>query len=160
MHLQDRKHVPKWHEAFRKKYVTKTSFYDGERGQLFQLYTYTSSYPFSHHGSVENHPKWEETNIGDTPPFATEPWWEDLFFLLDAAWVRSRAERPSVSEVNEQLHVQFGCKLSQVEAKQMTNYEIRIKKGCVENSETWADNYIHCRGAMGYIPGTRWPGWM
>ncbi len=27
-------------------------------------------YPFSHnHGSVENYPKWKETNIGDTPIF-------------------------------------------------------------------------------------------
>ena len=34
------------------------------------------------------------------------------FFLLGAAWVRSRAERPSVSQVSGQLHVQFGCKLS------------------------------------------------
>ena len=32
-------------------------------------------------------------------------------FLLDAAWVRFRAERPSVSGVNRQLHVQIGCKL-------------------------------------------------
>ena len=34
------------------------------------------------------------------------------FFLLEAAWIRSRAERPSVSEVSGQLHVQFGCKLT------------------------------------------------
>ena len=34
------------------------------------------------------------------------------FFLLGAAWVRSRAERPSVSEVCGRLRVQFGCKLS------------------------------------------------
>ena len=34
-----------------------------------------------------------------------------LFFWLVAAWVKSRAERPSVSGVNRQLHVQIGCKL-------------------------------------------------
>ena len=34
-----------------------------------------------------------------------------FFFLLVAAWVKSRAERPSVSGVNRQLHVQIGCKL-------------------------------------------------
>ena len=33
------------------------------------------------------------------------------FFWLGAAWVKSRAERPSVSGVNRQLHVQIGCKL-------------------------------------------------
>ena len=36
---------------------------------------------------------------------------ECVFFWLDAAWVKSRAERPSVSGVNRQLHVQIGCKL-------------------------------------------------
>ena len=36
----------------------------------------------------------------------------NTFFLLGAAWARSRAERPSVSEVSGQLHVQFGCKLT------------------------------------------------
>ena len=30
---------------------------------------------------------------------------------LGTAWVKSRAERPSVSGVNRQLHVQIGCKL-------------------------------------------------
>ena len=34
-----------------------------------------------------------------------------VFFWLVAAWVKSRAERPSVSGVNRQLHVQIGCKL-------------------------------------------------
>ena len=34
-----------------------------------------------------------------------------FFFWLGAAWVKSRAERPSVSGVNKQLHVQIGCKL-------------------------------------------------
>ena len=34
-----------------------------------------------------------------------------VFFWLGAAWVKSRAERPSVSGVNRQLHVQIGCKL-------------------------------------------------
>ena len=33
------------------------------------------------------------------------------FFWLGAAWVKSRAERSSVSGVNRQLHVQIGCKL-------------------------------------------------
>ena len=38
--------------------------------------------------------------------------WPYLFFFwLVAAWVKSRAERPSVSGVNRQLHVQIGCKL-------------------------------------------------
>ena len=35
----------------------------------------------------------------------------EVFFWLVAAWVKSRAERPSVSGVNRQLHVQIGCKL-------------------------------------------------
>ena len=34
-----------------------------------------------------------------------------IFFSLFAAWVKSPAERPSVSGVNRQLHVQIGCKL-------------------------------------------------
>ena len=34
-----------------------------------------------------------------------------MFFWLGAAWVKFRAERPSVSGVNRQLHVQIGCKL-------------------------------------------------
>ena len=34
-----------------------------------------------------------------------------VFFWVGAAWVKSRAERPSVSGVNRQLHVQIGCKL-------------------------------------------------
>ena len=38
-------------------------------------------------------------------------WPQPLFFWLVAAWVKSRAERPSVSVVNRQLHVQIGCKL-------------------------------------------------
>ena len=53
-----------------------------------------------------------------------------LFFWLVAAWVKSRAERPSVSVVNRQLHVQIGCKLGirnrkdeleASKAKQITN---------------------------------------
>ena len=53
-------------------------------------------------------------------------------FLLEAAWVKSRAERPSVSEVSGQLHVQFGCKLTsklakeRIKQKQRTNYKFRI----------------------------------
>ena len=54
----------------------------------------------------------------------------ELFFWLVAAWVKSRAERPSVSVVNRQLHVQIGCKLGirnrkdeleASKAKQITN---------------------------------------
>ena len=37
--------------------------------------------------------------------------WVKRFFWLFAAWVKSGAERPSVSGVNRQLHVQIGCKL-------------------------------------------------
>ena len=53
-----------------------------------------------------------------------------FFFWLIAAWVKSRAERPSVSVVNRQLHVQIGCKLGirnrkdeleASKAKQITN---------------------------------------
>ena len=33
---------------------------------------------------------------------------EANFFWLGAAWVKSRAERPSVSGVSRQLHVQIG----------------------------------------------------
>ena len=53
-----------------------------------------------------------------------------FFFGLGAAWVKSRAERPSVSGVNRQLHVQIGCKLGirnrkdddkASKAKQITN---------------------------------------
>ena len=55
---------------------------------------------------------------------------QQLFFWLVAAWVKSRAERPSVSVVNRQLHVQIGCKLGirnrkdeleASKAKQITN---------------------------------------
>ena len=40
-------------------------------------------YPFSHnHGSVENHPTWKETNIGDTPIFYEKPWfWEEGYWI-------------------------------------------------------------------------------
>ena len=36
-------------------------------------------YPSSHnHGSVENYPKWKETNIFEIHAFSTEPWlWEE-----------------------------------------------------------------------------------
>ena len=56
--------------------------------------------------------------------------WLPFFFWLVAAWVKSRAERPSVSVVNRQLHVQIGCKLGirnrkdeleASKAKQITN---------------------------------------
>ena len=37
------------------------------------------------------------------------------FFLLHAAWVRSRAERPSVSEASEQLHVHVRMQIKQTD---------------------------------------------
>ena len=56
------------------------------------------------------------------------------FFWLVAAWVKSRAERPSVSVVNRQLHVQIGCKLGirnrkdELQSKQSeTNYKLDQK---------------------------------
>ena len=45
------------------------------------------------------------------PPHDAEGAIYVIFFWLGAAWVKSRAERPSVSGVNRQLHVQIGCKL-------------------------------------------------
>ena len=58
----------------------------------------------------------------------------DDFFLLEAAEIKSRAERPSVSEVSGQLHVQFGHKLTSKLAKelhksgeQIANSEFQIK---------------------------------
>ena len=57
-----------------------------------------------------------------------------FFFWLVAAWVKSRAERPSVSGVNRQLHVQIGCKLGirnrkdEFQSKQNeTNYKLDQK---------------------------------
>ena len=61
--------------------------------------------------------------------------WESLFFFwLGAAWVKSRAERPSVSGVNRQLHVQIGCKLGirnrkDELTKQAKRNKLRIKPG-------------------------------
>ena len=64
-------------------------------------------------------------------PRSTLSW---LFFWLVAAWVKSRAERPSVSVVNRQLHVQIGCKLGirnrkdEFQSKQSeTNYKLDQK---------------------------------
>ena len=56
------------------------------------------------------------------------------FFWLGAAWVKSRAERPSVSGVNRQLHVQIGCKLGirnrkDELTKQAKRNRLRIKPG-------------------------------
>ena len=55
----------------------------------------------------------------------------DCFFWLVAAWVKSRAERPSVSVVNRQLHVQIGCKLGirnrKDELKQAKRNKLQIK---------------------------------
>ena len=60
--------------------------------------------------------------------------WRGFFFWLVAAWVKSRAERPSVSVVNRQLHVQIGCKLGirnrkdEFQSKQSeTNYKLDQK---------------------------------
>ena len=57
-----------------------------------------------------------------------------FFFWLGAAWVKSRAERPSVSGVNRQLHVQIGCKLrignrKDELTKQAKRNKLRIKPG-------------------------------
>ena len=57
-----------------------------------------------------------------------------FFFWLVAAWVKSRAERPSVSGVNRQLHVQIGCKLGirnrkEELTKQAKRNKLRIKPG-------------------------------
>ena len=59
---------------------------------------------------------------------------QDNFFWLGAAWVKSRAERPSVSGVNRQLHVQIGCKLGirnrkDELTKQAKRNKLRIKPG-------------------------------
>ena len=56
-----------------------------------------------------------------------------FFFWLVAAWVKSRAERPSVSGVNRQLHVQIGCKLGirnrkDELTKQAKRNKLQIKK--------------------------------
>ena len=56
------------------------------------------------------------------------------FFWLGAAWVKSRAERPSVSGVIRQLHVQIGCKLGirnrkDELTKQAKRDKLRIKPG-------------------------------
>ena len=57
-----------------------------------------------------------------------------FFFWLGAAWVKSRADRPSVSGVNRQLHVQIGCKLGirnrkDELTKQAKWNKLRIKPG-------------------------------
>ena len=59
------------------------------------------------------------------------------FFWLGAAWVKSRAERPSVRGVNRQLHVQIGCKLGirnlkdeltkQAKRNKLQIYKLQIK---------------------------------
>ena len=77
--------------------------------------------------SVSTSPRW----VGSTClRGALGTWCGKGFFWLVAAWVKSRAERPSVSVVNRQLHVQIGCKLGirnrkdeleASKAKQITN---------------------------------------
>ena len=97
-----------------------------------------------------------------------------FFFLLGAAWVRSRAERPSVSEVSGQLRVQFGCKLSSKltqkrikQSKQQirsTNSKLKCREVQWDQGysqikvdrEDSSQQYRHRRGVIGYIPVTRW----
>ena len=69
-----------------------------------------------------------------TPPSQPLDLWMAFFFWLGAAWVKSRAERPSVSGVNRQLHVQIGCKLrirnrKDELTKQAKRNKLRIKPG-------------------------------
>ena len=61
----------------------------------------------------ENNRVQRKTSLQDqrTPQTNTQSQQVAIFFWLGAAWVKSRAERPSVSGVNRQLHVQIGCKL-------------------------------------------------
>ena len=72
------------------------------------------------------------------------------FFLLGAAWVRSRAERPSVSQVTGQLRVQFGCKLSGKLKRK------RIGPSRQQISETNSKFKIKCRDAVRPRVLTRW----
>ena len=74
-----------------------------------------------------------DDGVSSTLKRGLQEWFDGVdFFLLEAAWVKSRAERPSVSEVSGQLHVQFGCKLTsklakeRIKQKQQTNYKFRI----------------------------------
>ena len=61
------------------------------------------------------------------------------FFWLVAAWVKSRAERPSVSVVNRQLHVQIGCKLGIRNRKD----ELEASKGTsIENAEALPEHLV------------------
>ena len=53
----------------------------------------------------------DEPEQGEISPRGSPCEHHGFFFWLVAAWVKSRAERPSVSGVNRQLHVQIGCKL-------------------------------------------------
>ena len=54
----------------------------------------------------------QQTSTSPVLPFFFAPQNKSFFFFwLVAAWVKSRAERPSVSGVNRQLHVQIGCRL-------------------------------------------------
>ena len=86
---------------------------------------------------------------------------EDRFFWLGAAWVKSRAERPSVSEASWQLHVQIGCKLTnrteRIDKASKRN-KLRIetrrqlsmyKRMQMQRGATGSDSG---RGAIGYIP--------
>ena len=60
-----------------------------------------------------SHSKGTKPDLHANSPMSREPnlQYAGFFFWLGAAWVKSRAERPSVSGVNRQLHVQIGCKL-------------------------------------------------
>ena len=55
------------------------------------------------------------------------------FFWLGAAWVKSRAERPSVSGVNRQLHVQIGCKLGIRNRKDELTKQAKRNKSQITN---------------------------
>ena len=92
-----------------------------------------------------------------------------IFFWLVAAWVKSRAERPSVSGVNRQLHVQIGCKLiirnrkdeltRQAERNklQITNYKLNPKgiKGVNACRKRKRSSKTLPAEGIGYIPVTR-----
>ena len=58
-----------------------------------------------------------------------------VFFWLVAAWVKSRAERPSVSGVNRQLHVQIGCKLGIRNRKDELTKQAKRNKLQIEKPE-------------------------
>ena len=66
-----------------------------------------------------------------------------FFFWLGAAWVKSRAERPSVSGVNRQLHVQIGCKLGIRNRKDELTKQAKGSKVVGLLVEVLHDNLMH-----------------